>query len=286
MKIALCAIAKNENLYIREWVEYYKNLGISKVFLYDNNDIDGETFDEVINDYIQSNFVEVIDVRGLELVYIFKEYGCEIQQRCLIDCYKNRVSDFDWVFFCDIDEFLTFKDRYTLELFLNQEMFNDTDTILIPWVHYDDNNLVYYDNRPVVERFTHISKQQWYATKPIVRTNKKIYDETIFNMIHCFRLKGDNIKFANGQKLQVIDQFKFNWYLANPNIVDQSKCVLNHYKTKTVEEYFKRHLNRIWPPDDEFRRIKKKPAIELMNTFFKYCEKTDDKLNYIYSKIL
>ena len=48
LNIALCAIAKNENLYIREWVEHYKNIGVSKIFLYDNNDIDGERFEEVI----------------------------------------------------------------------------------------------------------------------------------------------------------------------------------------------------------------------------------------------
>ena len=31
--IALCVIAKNENLYIKEFVEYYKNLGIKKIYL-------------------------------------------------------------------------------------------------------------------------------------------------------------------------------------------------------------------------------------------------------------
>jgi ABC-type branched-subunit amino acid transport system substrate-binding protein len=51
-KVALCAIAKNENLYIREWVNWYKKLGVSKIFLYDNNDIDGEHFEDVISDYI------------------------------------------------------------------------------------------------------------------------------------------------------------------------------------------------------------------------------------------
>ena len=49
MKTALCAIAKNENLYIREWVEYYMKLGFSNIILYDNNNINGECFEEVIN---------------------------------------------------------------------------------------------------------------------------------------------------------------------------------------------------------------------------------------------
>ena len=44
MKTALCAIAKNENLYIREWVEYYMKLGFSNIILYDNNNINGERF--------------------------------------------------------------------------------------------------------------------------------------------------------------------------------------------------------------------------------------------------
>ena len=53
-KIALFCIAKMENDYIRFFVEYYKNLHFDKIFIYDNNNTDGEKFEEVINDYIQS----------------------------------------------------------------------------------------------------------------------------------------------------------------------------------------------------------------------------------------
>ena len=92
MKVAVCAIAKNENLYIREWVEWYKNLGVSKIFLYDNNDLDGERFEEVIDDYIKSDFVEVIDVRDADLSYMLLNrkggyYRCSIQHKCYVDCY-------------------------------------------------------------------------------------------------------------------------------------------------------------------------------------------------------
>ena len=47
IKICLCVIAKNENKYLREFVEYYKTIGYNKIFLYDNNDIFGEKFEEV-----------------------------------------------------------------------------------------------------------------------------------------------------------------------------------------------------------------------------------------------
>ena len=41
LKASVCCIGKRENLYIREFVEWYKNLGFYHIYLYDNNDIDG-----------------------------------------------------------------------------------------------------------------------------------------------------------------------------------------------------------------------------------------------------
>ena len=40
-QVYLCCIGKNENRYAREFVEWYKNLGFSKIIIYDNNDTDG-----------------------------------------------------------------------------------------------------------------------------------------------------------------------------------------------------------------------------------------------------
>ena len=67
MKICLCVIAKNENLYVREFVEHYKSIGYNNIFIYDNNDINGENFSDVINDYILDGFVKIIDYRDRNL---------------------------------------------------------------------------------------------------------------------------------------------------------------------------------------------------------------------------
>ena len=79
MKTCLCAIAKMENHYLREWVEYYKGLGITKIMLYDNNDPDGERFDDVISDFINDGFVEVTDYRGKK----------NSQGLAYLDCYSR-----------------------------------------------------------------------------------------------------------------------------------------------------------------------------------------------------
>ena len=35
IKVCICTIGKQENRYIKEYIEYYKNYGIDKIFLYD-----------------------------------------------------------------------------------------------------------------------------------------------------------------------------------------------------------------------------------------------------------
>ena len=51
-RVCLCTVAKEENKYIREFVEHYKKYDIDKIYIFDNNDKNGEKFEEVINDYI------------------------------------------------------------------------------------------------------------------------------------------------------------------------------------------------------------------------------------------
>jgi hypothetical protein len=49
MKTLLCCIGKGENKYAREFVEHYKNIGVTNICLYDNNDDDGEDTIQEVN---------------------------------------------------------------------------------------------------------------------------------------------------------------------------------------------------------------------------------------------
>ena len=95
-KVCICTIGKKENLYIREFVDYYKNLGINKIFLYDNNEKNDEKFETVIKDYIDIGLVKIIDIRG----------KVAPQVQAIEDCRKKNYLKFDWLMFFDIDEFI------------------------------------------------------------------------------------------------------------------------------------------------------------------------------------
>jgi len=49
MKVCLCTSGKKENLYAKEFVEHYKKYGVDKIFIYDNNDLNSEYFEESIS---------------------------------------------------------------------------------------------------------------------------------------------------------------------------------------------------------------------------------------------
>ena len=64
LKVCLCVICKEENLYLKEFVEAYRKLGFNHIFIYDNNDINSEKIEEVIMEDVNKGFVTIINYRG------------------------------------------------------------------------------------------------------------------------------------------------------------------------------------------------------------------------------
>ena len=61
--IVICALAKNEEDYVNEWVKFHLNIGFDKIYIYDN----GERKSHPISDYIHTTYldrVDIIDVKG------------------------------------------------------------------------------------------------------------------------------------------------------------------------------------------------------------------------------
>ena len=131
--VAICVIAKNENLYINEFVDYYKNLGISKIYLYDNNDISGENFSFILKNDIESNFVEIINARGKK----------KFQVDAYNDCYRNHRNDYSWFLIIDVDEYLYIKNNVSLFNYLNDIKFKNCNNIHINHKMYGDSDLLY-----------------------------------------------------------------------------------------------------------------------------------------------
>ena len=146
IKVCVCTLAKLENRYIREFIDHYKNYGVDKIYLYDNNDINGEKFDEVINDYIINGFVEVINWRGKR----------QPTYPILNNCYKNNFENYDWLIFYDIDEFIHLSNYSNVKDFLDEPKFKNCQLVHLNLLCHTDNNNIYYENKSLFERFPEI----------------------------------------------------------------------------------------------------------------------------------
>ena len=141
-------MAKKENLYTRELISYYKKLGVEKFIFIDNNLPGVEKLSDVLQDYIDNGTVDIMEHLGEKIGHgeAFEIMYTKYNKRCR------------WLAFFDIDEylFLNFTDEknVTLNKYLTNPIFNECEGIAFNWLMYYDNNLVYYDNRTLVERFT------------------------------------------------------------------------------------------------------------------------------------
>ena len=223
IRICLCVIAKNENLYAREFVERYKNIGYNKIFLYDNNDKNGEHFEEVINDYIQTEYVKIIDFR--EIIH-----GSP-QHYAYQDCYRKNNKSYDWLSFYDMDEFLEINKKYkNVQDYLKDKIFDFCQNIKINRLEIINKNILYYENKTLKERIKpekenispDIRIKSTYRGNLSVNIWEKSYNPhtSLLNITSC-SCSGKVIKFDSPYNIPP----------------DLTKAKLKHYYYKSFEEY-------------------------------------------------
>ena len=257
--ICVCSIGKNENLYIKEFLNYYFLLGVKKIIFFDNNDIDNENFKEIIEKYYTNNEVDIIDVRGMTSIQIpIYNY-----------CYQNNYYLYDWIGLIDIDEYLYIKNKQNINSYFYNKRFRKCELVFLNWIIYNDNNLIKYDNRTLNERFKN-AKKRFIQGKSFVRGGIKNL------LIPTSHIPGININyFCNSRGDRIYPKNFFNYKIeSNP------LAYIKHFYTKTVEEFCTKiirgdaHYNKDHP--DYINSIKSK-----IYMFFKLNEKSKIKIEIL-----
>lgn len=218
LKVCLCVIGKRENRYAKEFVEHYKKIGYNKIFIYDNNEINDEKFEDVIQNEIDKGFVSIINYRGLKARQ-FHSYK---------DCYKNNNKNYDWLSFFDFDEFLELSPPFTvIQDYLGITKFKKCQNIKINWIYYGNKTSLYYENKPLEQRFkTRIRISR--CIKSTVRGNLSINywsraknPHTSLNKFVSCSSSGKNVNYSTS--------------IYSPP--DVKFAYLKHYHDKSFEEF-------------------------------------------------
>lgn len=244
LNICVCTFVKNQNLYIREFIDFYQKNGINKFFLYDNNDENGETFDDLLKVYKDNGTVEIINWRGKK----------DEKEKMLSDCYKNNYNKYDWLIFYEIDEYIHINNNNNIKTFLSEEKFENCECIYLNWLFHTDNNLLYYDNRTLQERFPipepnpqKNNSNVKHSVKSIMKGNGKIIDisniYTLSEKINGCDGNGNKPIF-NGNEMTEND-FENNyiihyWFKSTEEFVKKinKECINNEEKNETIHQYF------------------------------------------------
>ena len=261
LKTAVVAIGRRENLYAREFVEHYKKLGFDNVIILDNNYGDEEHFEDVLQDYVDQGFVIVENYRD----------RTRIQMKAYTEMYAKYKDQYDWIAFFDFDEFLFMNGMNAKEWLKGFP--EDCEAVLTNWMCMTDNNLVEYDDRPLVERF----KEAMQLDRPIQyqfpdNCHVKSIIRGGLNAVFGGNphttdtpLKAYN---ASGQRCENRPFQPIDWSTAH----------LRHFTTKTIEEWMTRKMV-VGTPDRE-------PSSFLpfyRDRFFKINQVTEEKLQWLKS---
>ncbi|MBR4589887.1 MAG: glycosyltransferase family 2 protein [Bacteroidaceae bacterium] len=233
-KFAICATIKNENLYLREWVEYHLSIGFNKIILYDNNDEDGEHPDMVIQDYIDSENVVLIKNN-----YYDERPNQFKQTDAYNDCFQKNKSLYDWIAFIDVDEFIFLENHKKIQYLFDELNYEQADCIAINAIVYADDSL-YYNSKPLMERFHTRAKEISF------------WGSTMNHLAHCIVKTSADIKYIDGnphfpdiRKCSAMNAecnyfYKDDGYCTYTNCVVDKNIYIKHYYIKSLIEFLYR----------------------------------------------
>lgn len=210
--LSICAIAKNEGPYFKEWIEWHRKQGVEKFYIYDNESTD-ETR-QVLEPYIASGLVEYTYFPGQKR-----------QLAAYDDCFERHRLDTRWLALIDLDEFIVPVKDKTIPDFLRR--FEAFPVVEINWLVYGSGGAKKKTPGTMMERFKRHSQPGHILNRHV----KSIVDpRRVFNMIGCHEAARISGRAADSHGCQIRKNFR-------EREPQQDVIRINHYAVRSYEEF-------------------------------------------------
>ena len=164
LKKTICSIIKDEQLYLKEWIDWHLSIGFDAIYLFE--DMGSKSHEDIVKDYpnvylrryeTDEEVKELLKVRNTT------------RQTKLYNWFANTYKDiYDWVAFIDLDEFFMFSNDYNLDKLCNE--FNDYTSVSLSWKMMGASGHINHPNCGVMQAYTNeepvVDKDKRYAFKP------------------------------------------------------------------------------------------------------------------------
>jgi hypothetical protein len=220
----IVATARNEGVYLLEWIAYHKAVGFDHIFLYSNDNEDGS--DALLEALAAAGEVTWIkNVVGPGRRAQWKAYGHAL--RIMPD-----TLDFEWSLLIDLDEFFVPGPMFaSIGDFLNWHSSRVVDAIGVNWLMVSSNGESHWRDEPMATRFPKAISGANPHIKSLFRTHK---------FTHSYAhdpgtLKDEPIVFRNASgDVHRYDPLLSRGIATNP---DMTMAAIIHFFFKSNEEF-------------------------------------------------
>lgn len=214
--LVICALFRNEELYIKEWIEFHKLMGIQHFYLYDNGSTDRSV--EILQPYIDAQLVDLFSW-PLE-TNNQKENLYLLQLPIYRDALKIVKRTARWAAFIDLDEFLfPVQANNLIDLLQHYSQYGG---LTVNWQIFGTSNRDHlHPNELLIEALTWkgpVHAKNHHYVKSIVQPCyvKKIEDPHSFHFMKGFFAVNTNgelmVPGIGVQQSIVIDKIRINHY--------------------------------------------------------------------------
>lgn len=213
--LAVCAIAKDEGPYFKEWIEWHLSQGVDHFYIYDNESSDGTR--EILQPYIDSGVVE------------YKYWpGHRRQLAAYDDCLEHYRLASRWIAFIDLDEFIVPIKDASIPAFLKR--FEVFAAVEINWLVYGSGGHKTKSPGTMMERFR-------FHSLPGHRLNRHVKSivnpREVFTMIGCHEAAKISGSIADSHGQPVTKNFR-------EREPQQDIIRINHYAVRSYEEFLEK----------------------------------------------
>lgn len=148
--VALVAIFQDEASFLREWIEFHKQVGVQHFYLYNNNSTDN--YQEVLSEYVKTGLVDLIEWPSVNNSW--HNFCYKIQPNAYWDAAQRALGVAKWLVIIDTDEFLFPVQERTITNCLKKH-FKNAVGVYVNWQLYGTSGVfAVAKNELMIEKLT------------------------------------------------------------------------------------------------------------------------------------
>lgn len=224
--VSICAIFRDEAIYLKEWIEFNMLAGVEHFYLYNN--FSEDNYLEVLQSYIDNGIVSLKD-------WPVKQGQMSAYQ----DFFDNFAWETKWVGLIDIDEFIVPNKYNNIYDFLIN--FENRPAVIIYWKVIGSSGLIDRDIKGFITEDLTIGYKKYIDIGKLFFNTRYEYTPEYRknNYMHHMWAK------CKGIMLPPVNVFdKVCSYGENPVKSADMPVQINHYIIKTYQEYFDKKAKR------------------------------------------